>query len=195
MIICRLVASLAVVLLALHAGRAAAQGVWPEWVPDQSAVPPNATPFPQGGAAPLIAGGFGAPPVSDRSEACAKGFASLREEAEKRGKLIKAASDRKAPPDEACKLIIGFGDAEIKMIKYVENNAAKCGIQQQIADQLKAAHRNTDALLQKVCRVAQQMQSPHGPVHINDIGDPAMEDQYLFEVLPPSKKLGPTRLQ
>ena len=95
MIICRLVASLAVVLVALHAGRAAAQGVWPEWVPDQSAVPPSATPFPQGGAAPLIAGGFGAPPTSGPSEACANDYKLLREEAEKRGKLIKAASDRK----------------------------------------------------------------------------------------------------
>ena len=51
-----------------------------------------------------------------------KGFMPLREEAEKRGKMIKAASDRHAPPDEACKLIENFAQAEIKMIKYVETN-------------------------------------------------------------------------
>ncbi len=45
-----------------------------------------------------------------------KGFVPLREEAERRGKMIKAASDRKAPPDEACKLIKNFGQAEMKMI-------------------------------------------------------------------------------
>ena len=45
-----------------------------------------------------------------------KGFVPLREEAERRGKMIKAASDRKAPPDEACKLIKNFGQAELKMI-------------------------------------------------------------------------------
>ena len=45
----------------------------------------------------------------------------MREEAEKRGKLIKAASERHAPPDEACKLIGNFGQAELKMIKYVES--------------------------------------------------------------------------
>ena len=50
-----------------------------------------------------------------------KEFVPLREEAEKRGKLIKAASERHAPPDEACKLIGNFGQAEIKMIKYVES--------------------------------------------------------------------------
>ena len=57
-----------------------------------------------------------------RSDACMKDFMPLREEAEKRGKLIKAASDRHAPPEEACKLIENFGQAEIKMIKYVEAN-------------------------------------------------------------------------
>jgi hypothetical protein len=94
-----------------------------------------------------------------------KGFMPLREEAEKRGKLIKAASDRKAPPDEACKLITSFGQAEIKMIKYVETNASKCGIPQQISDQLKAGHKNTETMQQKVCGVAQQMQQrgPAGP--------------------------------
>ena len=66
-----------------------------------------------------------------------KGFLPLREDAEKRGKLIKAASDRKASPDEACKLIGNFGQAELKMIKYVETNSAKCGIPAQIADQLQ----------------------------------------------------------
>ena len=69
-----------------------------------------------------------------------KGFLPLRTEAEKRGKLIKAASDRKASPDEACKLIGSFGQAEVKMIKYVEANADKCGIPAQIAEQLKNGH-------------------------------------------------------
>ena len=61
-----------------------------------------------------------------------KDFLPLREEAEKRGKLIKAASDRHAAPEEACKLIENFGQAEIKMIKYVEANATKCGIPPQV---------------------------------------------------------------
>ena len=80
-----------------------------------------------------------------------KGFVPLREEAEKRGKLIKAASDRKASPDEACKLIGNFGQAEIKMIKYVETNSAKCGIPPQIADQLKNGHKNTEKMQKQVC--------------------------------------------
>jgi hypothetical protein len=94
-----------------------------------------------------------------------KKFMPLREEAEKRGKLIKAAGERKAPPDEACKLIGNFGQAEIKMIKFVETNAARCGIPPQVADQMKTGHKNTENMQKKVCAVAQQAQQrgPTGP--------------------------------
>ena len=86
-----------------------------------------------------------------------KGFVPLREEAERRGKLIKAASDRK--------LIKNFGQAETKMIQYVETNSAKCGIPPQIADQLRNGHKNTEKMQNQVCAVAQQVQSrgPAGP--------------------------------
>ena len=83
----------------------------------------------------------------------------MREEAEKRAKLVKAASDRKAPPDEACKLIGNFGQAELKMIKYVETNSAKCGIPPQIAERLRTGHRNTDKIQKQVCTMAQRRPS------------------------------------
>jgi hypothetical protein len=131
-----------------------------------SAFPTNcAAPLTGGGAAPSAfdrpsgppQGGGGGPP-----EACMKGFMPLREEAEKRGKLIKAASDRHAPPDEACKLISAYSQAEVKMIKYVESHATSCGIPVQVADQLKGGHKGTEALEKKVCNVAQQVQQRGG---------------------------------
>lgn len=129
------------------------------------------SPFPSGGAAP-IAGGAGsfapAPPTragGGPSPACMNGFVPLREEAEKRGKLIKAAGDRHAGPEEACKLIRNYAAAEVKMIKYVEANSAKCSIPPQVTDQLKAGHKNTEGLEQRVCGVAEQMKTrgPAGP--------------------------------
>ena len=122
--------------------------------------------FPVNGAAPVGGGGFSAAPPTQGGpgEECMKAFIPLREEAEKRGKLIKAASDRHAPPDEACKLIGNFSQAELKMIKYVEAHAAKCGIPAQIGDQMKNGHKNTETMQKKVCTVAQQMQQqPRGP--------------------------------
>jgi hypothetical protein len=178
LIIRRLMVPLAVAVVTVHAGQAFAQGAFPAPLPGQAA-PPNASPFPPvngatpptsfpvTGAAPITGSAFErapAPPSqAGASDECMKGFVPLREEAEKRGKLIKAAGERHAPADEACKLIGNFGQAEIKMIKYVESHAAKCGIPSQIADQLKNGHKNTESMQKKVCAVAQQQQQK-GPV-------------------------------
>jgi len=129
--------------------------------------PPPMSPFPSAGA-PAFGGGGGfqrpmsAAPQAAQADKCTKEFLPLREEAERRGKLIKAASDRHAAPDEACKLISSFGQAEIKMIKYIEAHTTSCGIPAQIADQLKNGHKGTEALQAKVCKVAEQMKT-RGP--------------------------------
>ncbi len=153
--------------------------------------------FPTNGAAPIAGGGVGGDPAFDRpmapqagpSEACMKGFMPLREEAEKRGKLIKAASDRHAGPDEACKLISSYGQAEIKMIKYVESHSAQCGIPPQVTDQLKNGHKNTDALEKKVCGAAQQQaqRGPAGPTLSDVLGSSAALPEAT-----PTKKGGST---
>src|SRR6516162_10673128 len=184
----RLMVPITAAMLTMGAGAACAQGAFPAPLPGQSAAPagdsafppvngsapvasvgaaPQAS-FPVNGAAPVGGGGFSAAPPAQGggpAEECMKGFLPLREEAEKRGKLIKAASDRHASPDEACKLIGSFGQAEAKMIQYIQAHSAQCGIPPQIADQLKAGHKNTEALKTKVCGVAQQMQQrgPAGP--------------------------------
>jgi hypothetical protein len=184
----RLIVPLTMAVIAIHAGYAFAQSAFPAPLPGRQAAPANdsafppvngsapvasvgappSSSFPVNGAAPLSGAGF-APPAppsqGGAADECMKGFIPLREDAEKRGKLIKAASDRHASPDEACKLIGNFGQAEIKMIEYVKSHAAKCGIPAQIADQLKAGHKNTEAMQKKVCAIAQQAQTrgPAGP--------------------------------
>jgi hypothetical protein len=195
----RLIVPLTVaVVMTVHAGLAFAQGAFPAPLPGQApikndpAFPPvnGAAPsasvgapsssFPVNGVAPITGSAFErapAPPSqAGPADECMKGFIPLRQEAEKRGKLIKAASDRHAPPDEACKLIGNFGQSEIKMIKYVESHAAKCGIPPQIADQLKTGHKNTETMQQKVCGVAQQQQQrgPAGPSLSEVLGSSAV---------------------
>src|SRR3954467_704701 len=181
-IIRRLIMPLTVAAIAFQVGQACAQGAFPAPLPGRAAQPSDSAFPPVNGSAPTASigaapGSFpvnGAPPLSGGSafqrpaappsqaggpDACMNGFMPLREDAEKRGKLIKAASDRHAPPEEACKLIGGFGAAEVKMIKYIEANSAKCGIPPQIADQLKAGHKNTEKMQNQVCNVAQQQAS------------------------------------
>jgi hypothetical protein len=211
LIIRRLMVLLALAVIA-HAGQVFAQGAFPAPLPGQAplkndpAFPPvsGASPtasiggappssFPAQGAAPITGSAFErgpAPPSqAGAADACMKGFVPLREEAEKRGKLIKAASDRHAPPDEACKLIGNFGQAELKMLKYVESHAAKCGIPPQIADQLKNGHKNTENMQQKVCAVAQQQGQQRGPA------GPSLSEVLGAGALPeatPTKKGGST---
>ena len=201
MIIRRLIAPLAVAVVAVYASQglfasqgffvsqASAQSAFPAPLPNQPpvndpafppvngsapirAVPGPSASFPVNGAAPLSGAAFerpAAPPQGPQAggpaDNCMKGFMPLREEAEKRGKLIKVASERHASPVEACKLIKEFGQAELKMIKYVEVNSAKCGIPPQIAEQLKNGHKNTEGMQNKVCDVAQKVETraPAGP--------------------------------
>lgn len=175
------------VIVLTGTARVQAQGAFPAPLPGQAAAPANdpafppvngsapvatigAPPaaFPSGGSAPVGGAGFSGPPpahASGASEQCARQFLPLREETERRGKLIKAASDRKAPPDEACKLITSFVQAEMKMIRFVETNSSRCGIPPQIAEQLRAGHKNSEGLQTRVCQVAQQVQQrrPAGP--------------------------------
>ena len=58
-----------------------------------------------------------------------------------------------------------FSKAEIKMIKYVEQNSQKCGIPPQVVQQLKTGHKNTETMQKNVCQAAQQSASrgPAGP--------------------------------
>jgi hypothetical protein len=176
----RLMVPITAAMVTLGAAGACAQSAFPAPLPGRSAAPANDSAFPPvngsapvasvggapqssfpvNGAAPIGGGGFGAAPPTQGGpgDECMKGFIPLREEAEKRGKMIKVASDRHASPVEACKLIGNFGRSELKMIKYVEGHAAKCGIPAQIGEQLKAGHKNTEAMQKKVCDMAQQVQ-------------------------------------
>jgi hypothetical protein len=124
------------------------------------------------GSAALAQGTLSAPTPEEQA-ACLKGFIPLREDAETKGKMIKAASERHAPPQEACKLIGNYSAVEVKMIKYVEANAAQCGIQPSasLLEQLKANHKNTEILQIRVCSAAEQARGqPRGPV--GDFPDP-----------------------
>ena len=203
--IIRLIVPLTVAALAC-AGEACAQGAFPAPLPNQ---PANASPFPpvngaapsasfgqpsafpSAGAAPLAGTGaapMGPPAAGDPNDACMKNFVPLREEAEKRGKLVKAAIERHAQPDETCKLIDGFSHAELKMLKYVQANSAKCGIPPQIGDQMKKGHEGTQATLKKCLTAAQaQQRGPAGPSLSEVLGSSAA----LPEVTP-AKKGGST---
>jgi hypothetical protein len=151
--------------------------------------------FPSNGAAPLAGGAptqpMGAPPpgAAGPTEACMKGFVPLREEAEKRGKLIKAASERHAQPEEACKLIESYSQAELKMMEYVKVNSTKCQIPPQISEQMKKGHVGTEAMIKKVCGMAQaQKNAPAAGPSLSEV----LGSSAALPEATPSKKGGST---
>ena len=112
----------------------------------------------------VLAWGAIAPSAQAQQMPCMNEIAPLRQAVEKAGAAIKAAADKKAERSEICSRIKTFVAQEAKFIKYIETNAAKCGIPAQVGDQMKAGHKNTEAMATKVCNVAQQMQNqPRGP--------------------------------
>jgi hypothetical protein len=117
------------------------------------------------GAAPMSSSPFAAPPTQGGpADDCMKNFLPLRQEAEKRGHLLKVAGEKHASADEACKLITSFIQAEVKMLKYVEVNSARCGIPAQISDQLKKGHEGTEGMRSRICGAAAQIKNqPQGP--------------------------------
>jgi hypothetical protein len=179
-----LIVPLTMAVLAVQAVEVRAQGAFPAPLPSGAAAPAGASPFPPVNGAPAASpfppvngapaavvsapSPFGAfsqpgpqagPPGGDD---CMKQFMPLRQDAEKRGQAIKTASARHAPPQEACKLIGNFSQSEVKMIKYIEANAQKCGIPPNVGEQMKSGHKNTEKMLAQVCNAAQQVQQ-RGP--------------------------------
>jgi hypothetical protein len=152
MIIRRLIVPLTAAVFASHAPAARAESALPG-----AAIGGAPSAFPSSGA-PLVGGGFAqpAPQAAAPGDECMNGYLPLRQEAEKRGALIKAAGAQHAPADEVCKLIGSFAQSEVKMIQYLEAHAQQCGIAAEVGEQLRTGHKNTEGMLEKVCDAAKQ---------------------------------------
>jgi hypothetical protein len=220
LIVRRLIVPLTMAVLAAHPTAAGAQGAFPAPLPGNTAgntaspfppvngavPPPNdpafppvngatarptvgtPTAFPSGGGG--FGGGFAPPQPAGPPDDCMKAFLVLRQEAEKKGAAIKAAGERHATPDVACKLIKSFAESELKMIKYIQTNQARCGIPAQVGEQLKEGHaKSTEPLQTKVCAVAAAgARGPAGPSLSDVLGSPTS----LPEATPAKKSGGST---
>jgi hypothetical protein len=116
----------------------------------------------QQGARPLggglAAGGYAPQPQgpagSAEQEECMAKFGPLRQDAERRAKLISAASERKASAQEACNLIKGYVAAEAKVVNYVTSKQTACNIPPEIPKQLKANQSRSQQMMKQVCQAA-----------------------------------------
>ena len=75
-------------------------------------------------------GGFGAPPPPQQQQpppACQQ-LMTLRDETQKHGQALQAASQKKASAEELCKLFKVFLGAETKMLRGLEEQSTTCGV-------------------------------------------------------------------
>lgn len=105
-------------------------------------------------AAAPVAAQVQSAPQDQQPSPCVKEFLRLRGVAEKKAAAIRAASERKAPPQEACKLFNSFSAAEAKMVKYATDNSVWCGIPAQVLSGIKQSHAKTTKLRSRICRIA-----------------------------------------
>jgi hypothetical protein len=127
------------------------------------------------GMSPGMPGGaFGAP--QQPPPACQQ-LVSTRDEVAKHGQALQVAGQKKAPPEELCKLFKVFLAAEGKMVKGLEENSSTCGVPPDVVKQVKASHGKASQMGKQVCEVAAQGARPSGPSLSEALGTtPMMPD-------------------
>jgi hypothetical protein len=115
---------------------------------------PGTFPGQMPGASPGVMPGAFPGQAPTKGPPCMAEFAPLRTETEKRAATLKAAAAKHAPPQEVCQLFTRFIEAESKLVKFMEKNAATCGIPAQVVATTKGNHGKTLETKEKVCAAA-----------------------------------------
>jgi hypothetical protein len=142
MMICRALLATAIVGLSLH--QAGAQFGGMPGMPGSPGMP---------GAGPGMGSPFGQP--QQPPPACQKLLAA-RDETQKHAQVLQAAGQKKAKPDELCKLFKAYLAAESKLIKGLEEGGATCGVPPEVPKQVKGQHAKASEMGKNICDMAAQ---------------------------------------
>ncbi len=114
------------------------------------------------------------PPGAAAQQQCFTEFSALREKTEKLAANAKAASERKAPREEMCKLVQAYAAQEAKWVKFTGDNVTKCGIPPQVAKQLREAHSHTLVARKNICATRPGPGGPAAPTLSDALGTARM---------------------
>jgi hypothetical protein len=102
----------------------------------------------------------------------------LRDEVQRRAKLVQEAGKRHATAQEACKLIGEFSTAEQRFMNFVATKQSACNIPAEVPKQMKEAHSHTEQMHKQICKMASSApQGPSGPSLSDVIGSPSIVDE------------------
>jgi len=141
--------------------------------------PPSqqSSPFPAPSQQSVFPSGpsMGGPPMGgpppQQSAACAN-FPKLRDEAKEKAELVSAIGKRKGDRKDMCVAVQAFTAAEEKVVKFLEDNKAGCGVPDQAVAQAKAMHAHTLQFRETVCAEGPK---PKAPTLSDAIGAPPAE--------------------
>jgi hypothetical protein len=109
-----------------------------------------------GGPGGSPGGGFGGPPAAPPPQ-CQQ-LLDTRDQVQKAGMAIEAASQKKANVKVACMLFRNYLSAEMKMIKALESVGPKCGVPPDAAKQVRESHAKVQLVGKQVCDAAARPQ-------------------------------------
>jgi len=108
-----------------------------------------------------------------------KQVGTMRDEVQRRAKLVQDASARHASAQEACKLIGEFSAAEQRFVNFVIAKQSACNVPPEIPKQMKTAHSHTEQMHKQVCKVASAPQggAAAGPSLSDVVGAPSISEE------------------
>ena len=139
---------------------------------DMPGMPGSSGASPAPGMSPGMPGGaFSAPQAPP--PACQQLLAN-RDDVSKHGQALQAAGQKKAPPEELCKLFKTFLAVESKMVKGLEEHSATCGVPAEVLKQVKAGHTKASQMGKQICDAAAQGPRTAGPTLSDALGSTPM---------------------
>ena len=99
----------------------------------------------------------------------------IRDQAEKDGTAIKAASERKASREEVCALFTKFVASESRMVKFLETHRAACGVPPDAVKHVRGQHARSQQMRKQVCSAGGGPAA--GPSLSDVLGGPMLPDE------------------
>lgn len=118
-------------------------------------------------------GGFGG---QQQQPPCMDDIVKLRTEVEKRGNAAQAVSKRRGSPDEACKALSGFVEANSRLVNFIKSNGRSCGIPPDVLPNLTKQHATYVQYRTSACNAAAQPRQAPGPTFSDVLGSPTLPD-------------------
>jgi len=171
---CR-VSMLAAVLVVASFSGAPAQS-WPQPQQQSSAAWPQSNPAQQSNSWQTPSNPWQQQQQPQQAARC-EAFLPLRSEAEKAVVAVNAAGQKKAPREEFCQLFTRLANATAKMLKFLEQNKAQCGVPEQAIVNVRNEHNRTLTIRKNACAAGSGPAPSAAPSLSEVLSSPILPDE------------------